>query len=348
MCVSNFADIAWHLFHQSLNSETKTSKITLTTNNTLNILNLIRWKNLAMIALVQLLIKYALLEPFQADIMFNWFGIALLITATLCLAAAGNIINDIYDVETDTVNRPNNVIIGKTVSEKTAYNLFIVFNVIGMLIGFYLSHLVGKSGFFAIFVVVSALLYLYASYLKQTLLVGNLVISILVAMSILIVGIFELLPATTPQNQPTQVFFFKILLDYALFAFIINLIREIAKDMEDIDGDYKVGMNTLPIAVGRERASKVLFVLTLLPLFGVSYYVINHMYKQPVSVGYFLLFVIAPLLYVTIKAFSASSKKEFRHISDILKLVMLFGMLSLFLYTALFTDFIQETLWDLF
>ncbi len=285
-----------------------------------------------MIALVQLLVKYALLEPFDADIMFNWFGIALLIVSTLCLAAAGNIINDIYDVDTDLVNRPNKVIVGKKVSEKTSYNLFFAFNIIGILIGFYLSNLVDRSGFFALYVIISALLYVYASYLKQTLLIGNIVVSILVAMSILIVGLFELLPAITPQNQPTQLFFFKILLDYALFAFVINLIREIAKDLEDIDGDYKAGMNTLPIAIGRERASKVLFGLTLVPLFGVVYYVMTYLYKQPIAVGYFLLWVVAPLLYVTIKSFSAGSKKEFHHISNILKLVMLFGMLSLLLY----------------
>lgn len=285
-----------------------------------------------MIAMAQLLIKYGLLEPFNADIMFNWFGIMLLIMATLCLAAAGNIINDIHDVDTDLVNKPNTILIGKKISEKKAYSLFITFNVIGILIGFYLSHLVGRSGFFALFVIISALLYVYATYLKQTLLIGNIVISVLVAMSILIVGLFELLPAITPQNQSNQLFFFKILMDYALFAFSINLIREIAKDLEDIDGDYKAGMNTLAIAIGRERASKVLFVLTFLPLLGVVYYVMSYMYKQPISVGYFLLFVIAPLIYITIKSFTAKTKKDFHHISNILKLVMLFGMFSLLLY----------------
>jgi 4-hydroxybenzoate polyprenyltransferase len=285
-----------------------------------------------MIALVQLLIKYALLEPFNANIMFNWFGITLLILSTLCIAAAGNIINDIYDVETDLVNRPNKVIVGKKITEKTAYNLFIMFNVVGIIIGFYLSHLIGRSEFFALFVIISALLYVYATYLKQTLLIGNIVVSILVAMSILIVGLFELLPAITPQNQPTQLFFFKILLDYAWFAFMINLVREIAKDMEDVDGDYKAGMNTLPIAIGRDRASKVLFALMLLPLFSVVYYMINYMYKQPYAVGYFLLLVIAPLLFTTIKSFTAKTKKDYQHISTILKFVMFFGMLSLLLY----------------
>ncbi len=285
-----------------------------------------------MIALVQLLIKYALFEPFGIDIMLNEFGFSLLILSTLCIAAAGNIINDICDVETDLVNKPHKVIVGIRVSEKTAYNLFITFNVIGVGIGFYLSHLVGKSGFFALFVIISVLLYIYATYLKQTLIIGNIIISALVSLSIIIVGIFDLLPAITAQNQETQLTIFKILLDYASFAFIINFIREIAKDMEDIDGDYKAGMNTLPIAIGRNRASKVLFVLSIIPLATVLYYVLTYLYKQQLAVGYFLVFIIAPLLYVTIKTFSAKTKKEYHHISNILKLIMLFGMLSLLLY----------------
>jgi len=291
-----------------------------------------------MIAVVQLLIKYCLLNPFQADIMLNWFGITLLILSTVSLAAAGYIINDIHDLETDTVNKPHRIIIGKSISEKTANNLFIAFNVIGILIGFYLSHLVGKSQFFMLFVLISGLLYVYATYLKQTLLIGNIVISMLVAMSIIIVGLFELLPAITPQNQPTQLFFFNILLDYALFAFMINLIREIAKDLEDIDGDHKAGMNTLPIAIGRDRATIVLFALTILALLSVGYYVFQYMYKQPIAIGYFSMFVILPLVYVSIKSYTAKTKKQFHHISNMLKLVMLFGMLSLLLYVFILKE----------
>lgn len=295
-------------------------------------LNIIRWKNLAMIALVQCLIKYGLFEPFGISTSLTPFNFFLLIMATLCIAAAGNIINDIYDVETDFINKPEKIIVGKTISEKTAYNLFISLNVIGVGIGFYLSHAIGKSELFALFVIISALLYVYASYLKQTFLIGNIVISILVALSILIVGIFELIPAMTIQNQGIQLVFFKILLDYAIFAFLINFIREISKDIADIDGDYKSGMNTLPIVFGRERTSKILFILSFIPLGAVIYYVINNLYTKPVAVIYFLVFIIAPLIYLLILIFNAKTKKDFITISNILKLVMLFGILSILLY----------------
>lgn len=298
----------------------------------LNFLNLIRWKNLLMIALAQLLVKYAFLESFGLATSLNGLGITLLILATICIAAAGNIINDIYDVETDFLNKPDKLIIGESISEKTAYNLFIAFNSIGVGIGFYVSHLVGKSAFFSIFVITSSLLYVYATYLKRLPLIGNIVISFLVGLSILIVGVFELLPALTLENRAIQFTFFKIILDYSIFAFLLNLIREIAKDLEDIDGDYKAGMNTLPIAIGRDRTTKFLFVLSLMPLFSIIYYILNSLYKNSFAVGYFIFLVLGPLILVSIKLYSAKSKKDYHFISNILKITMLFGVLSLLTY----------------
>ncbi len=285
-----------------------------------------------MIAFVQLLLKYALFEPFNVDITLNWFGFTLLILATISIAAAGNIINDIYDIDADTINKPNNVIVGKSISEKAAFNWFVAFNIIGVAIGFYLSNLVGRSGFSIVFVGISILLYLYASSLKQMLIIKNLIVSVLVAMSLVIVALFDLLPAVTPQNQQTQLTIFRIVLDYALFAFGINLVREIVKDLQDIDGDHKAGLNTLPIAIGKERATKLAFTLLVFFTFGVVYYVITYLYKQQIAVGYFLVLVIAPLIYTCIKLFTAETKAQYNHVSIILKITMLLGMLSLLIY----------------
>ena len=270
--------------------------------------------------------------------MLNGFGFALLVIATLCIAAAGYVINDIYDIEADLINKPEKVLIGKTVSEKQAYNLFIGLNLVGVGIGFYLSNLIGRSGFFAVFVVISALLYLYSSYLKQLLLVGNIVISGLVSMSILIVGLFELVPAITPENQDTQLTFFRILVDYAAFAFLINFVRELAKDLEDVEGDHKAGRNSLPIAIGRDRATKVLFALSILPILATIYYVVTYLFRHQMAIIYFLALVVGPLIYVCIKSFMAKTKKDYHHISTVLKWVMFTGMLSLLLYQYILKD----------
>ncbi|WP_152611508.1 geranylgeranylglycerol-phosphate geranylgeranyltransferase [Psychroserpens damuponensis] len=298
----------------------------------MHILNLIRWKNLALIIIAQVLIKYALLEPFDVLTTLNIYGFALLVFITLCIAAAGNIINDIYDIDTDNINKPSKVIIGKHVSENTAYNLFFALNIIGVILGLYLSHTVDKSSFFSIFVIISVALYVYASYLKGTVLFGNILISFLVAMSIIIVGVFDLLPAMIPQNKEAQLTFLDLIFDYAIFAFMINLVRELIKDIQDVDGDYKAGMSTLPIVIGRERANKIAFVISMIPIGAVTYFIVTYWYKHPVAIGYFLLFVIAPLIYATIKIFAASNNFHYKHISLVYKLIMFFGILSLLLY----------------
>jgi 4-hydroxybenzoate polyprenyltransferase len=302
----------------------------------MHFLNLIRWKNLVLIALVQYLIKYALIDPFQdsygVQTTLKPLGFLFLVFATLCIAAAGYIINDIQDVEADKINKANRVIIGTHISEKLATTLFILFNVIGVALGYALSSSVGQTSFFAIFIIVSGILYIYSTYLKSILLVGNIVISLIVALSIILVGVFDLSPVITDSNRGVQIFFFKLILDYALFAFMINLLRELVKNIEDVDGDYKIGVQSLPIVLGRERANKIVFILSIIPVLCIVFYVINNLFKQLEAVGYFLIFVIAPLIYVTIKLYTAESKKEYHHISTVLKFVMLTGMLSLLLY----------------
>lgn len=299
---------------------------------TLNYLNLIRYQNLLFIALVQIFLKYGLFLPFGADTILSTFGYVLLVIATLCIAAAGNIINDIYDVEIDKINKPNKVLIGKKISEKNANRLFIILNVIAVAIGFYLSNSIGKPGFAALFIVFSALLYLYASYLKGMLLIGNILISALVSMSLIIVAMFDLLPAITAENQSAQSAIFKIVLHYSLFAFSINLIREIVKDLQDINGDKKGGMNTLAIAIGRKRTVMIVFLLGVFITLGVVYYMYQNLYNEQILLLYFLFAIVAPLLYFCIKSYSAETTKEFVFLSKLLKVIMFLGICSIPLF----------------
>lgn len=256
----------------------------------------------------------------------------MLVIATLCIAAAGNIINDIYDVEIDKINKPTKVLIGKKVSESNANPLYIILNVVGVAIGFYLSNSIGKSGFSALFVVFSALLYLYASYLKGMFLVGNLLVSGLVAMSLIIVPLFDLLPAITLENQAVQSAVFKIVLYYALFAFSINFIREIVKDLQDINGDKKGGMNTLAIALGRKRTMKIVFTLAVIMILGIVIYMYEFLYNQQILMLYFLFAIVAPLLYFCVKAWDAETPKQYKLLSMLLKIIMFLGICSIPLY----------------
>lgn len=298
----------------------------------LSALKLIRYQNLLFIIATQVLIKYALFDSFGITITLSDFGFFLLCLSTVSIAAAGNIINDLYDLETDRINKPGKIILGEIISEKSAYSAYIILTIIGVGIGFYLSNLIGRPGFTAIFIVISALLYLYATYLKDILLVGNIIISCLVAMVIILLGLFDLLPAITPENQLTQSIIFSILLDYALFAFLINLLREMVKDQEDVDGDYNSGRNTLAIVLGKERANKVIFAVGMIPLILIIFYTYDYLYENLNAVLYALLLIVAPLLYFLINIISAKSKKQFSHLSRLLKVIMFLGLLSIGLY----------------
>ncbi len=295
-------------------------------------LKLIRFNNLVMIFFTQFLVKYFLFEPFGIDVTLDWFGFTLLAISMMALAAAGNIINDIHDKATDTINKPHRQLIGKEISESVAYNWFIGLNILGVGIGFYLANLVGRPSFVALFILPSGFLYLYATQLKRTILVGNLVVSIMVAMIIIMIGIFDLLPAITPENRLTQKVIFLILVDYAIFAFLVNFLREIVKDQEDINGDYKAQMQTLPVVLGRNRTNKIVFVLTLLPLAAVVYYIYSYLYENLWAVLYVLLLILGPLLYFWVKIYSAKSKADYRHLSLLLKIVLATGLLSIGLY----------------
>jgi 4-hydroxybenzoate polyprenyltransferase len=167
--------------------------------------------------------------------------------------------------------------------------------------------------------------------LKQTLLIGNLIVALLLSFSVVIIGIYDLYPATYEGNQKQMAVLFSILLDYAIFAFMINFLREIVKDLEDVNGDYNQGMNTLPIVLGVERTARCVFALSFTPLLTLLYYTneyfaANNLYLTTI---YSLLCVVGPLLYFTIKSWSAKTQKDFRHLSKVLKFVLLFGIISI-------------------
>ncbi|MGB7786504.1 MAG: geranylgeranylglycerol-phosphate geranylgeranyltransferase [Salinimicrobium sp.] len=295
-------------------------------------LKLIRYPNLLMIVLTQALVKYSLFKPFGIATTLGDLQFWLLVISMVALASAGNIINDLYDDAADKINKPHKKIIGKHISEKAAFNLYILLNIIGVGIGFYLSNYVGKPSFVALFILPSAFLYFYASQIKGTVLVGNLVVSIMVAMIIVMVGIFDLVPSITPQNVVTQKVIFSILVDYGIFAFFLNFLREMVKDQEDITGDYNAGYRTLPVLLGRKRSNKIIFLVALLPLAGVVYYIYNYLSHNQPALYYALLLIMAPLLYFLVKIAGAKSKEDYRHLSLLLKLVLAAGLLSVGLY----------------
>jgi len=297
-------------------------------------LKLIRFQNLLLLAFMQIIFRYGFLNLQNITLALSDLQFGILVLSTVLIAAGGYIINNIFDTGTDHINNKK-VIVGGAISESMAYNLYIGCTILGVAGGFYLSNAIEKPGFALLFIIISGTLYLYATSLKQSLLIGNFVVSILTSVSVIIIGLFDLFPIITPESRVHLGILFKILIDYAIFAFLINFIREIIKDLQDVKGDYNMGMNTLPIALGIERTCKILVVTTALIAVYFVYYIYiyyfsNHLY---ISTVYSLLTVIAPLIFCCIKLTEAKTSTDFKTLSTLLKIILFFGIVSVFVNT---------------
>ncbi len=299
---------------------------------------LIRFQNLLMIAGCQCILKMFVIEPMLPDSALNYAEFGLLILATLCIAGAGYIINDIEDVKADEINKPERAIVGIKIKERYAFMAYLILNVLGVVLGLFIANLVGNKSLAILFVVFSGLLYLYATQLKGVLIIGNLLVSLLVALSLIIVGVCDVSPVQQLDNLSQTLRIFKIIYAYALFAFLVNFVREIVKDIEDVEGDHVAGLQSLPIVLGRQRAVRVsaaLAILTSLVVFGFVY---TFVYEEPLAVVYALVAVIGPLWLFSFKAWQADVVKEMSSLSTMLKFIMLSGMLSIVVFYYLFKN----------
>jgi 4-hydroxybenzoate polyprenyltransferase len=178
-------------------------------------------------------------------------------------------------------------------------------------------------------------LYFYASSLKQIAVLGNIVVAGLLAFSVIIIGIFDIVPNTFDINRAQMGLAFSILFDYAKFAFIINFVREIIKDIEDINGDNSQGIRTLPIIIGTKKTAIIAFILLLIPTLYLFYYINDNLFANNLyySIFYLLIFVIAPIIFCLIKIVNSKEKSDFHFISQLLKWVIFFGILSVAVIT---------------
>jgi 4-hydroxybenzoate polyprenyltransferase len=298
-------------------------------------LKLIRYQNLLLLALMQLVFRFGYLELIKIPLSLFYWQYSLLVLATVLIAAGGYVINDIFDQETDEVNKPEKAIIGKHISESKAYTIYASLTITGVACGFVLANSVSHPNFAVLFVLIATLLYFYASSLKQIAVVGNILVATLLAFSVIIIGIFDIVPNTFDINRAQMGLAFSILFDYAKFAFIINLVREIIKDIEDINGDNSQGIRTLPIIIGSKKTAIIAFVLLLIPTLYLFYYINDNLFANNLyySIFYLLALVIAPMIFCLIKIVNAKEKSDFHFISQLLKWIIFFGILSVAVIT---------------
>ncbi|HIE16360.1 MAG TPA: hypothetical protein EYP69_05500, partial [Bacteroidales bacterium] len=198
---------------------------------------------------------------------------------------------------------------------------------------------IGDWNFGFIFIFISGLLWFYSSSYKGIPLLGNLIVSVMVALVPLLVVAFEMILFS--QNYKTDLSLGKInympvfyfVLGFSVFAFGINFIREIVKDIEDIPGDKTAWKKTFPVVVGIKPSKYLVLFLTILLIGGLGY-VYWFFLKNRMTLIYLLLFLIFPLLLLSYKLWVSNEKKDFHLVQTGLKILLLTGLLYAFVICA--------------
>ncbi|WP_299052555.1 geranylgeranylglycerol-phosphate geranylgeranyltransferase [uncultured Polaribacter sp.] len=299
----------------------------------ISFLKLIRYKNLLMVLLTMVLTKYALINSFISVAHLTHLEFFILTFSILLITASGYIINDIFDIETDKINKPDKVFITVSISKKKAYFFYYLFNFIGLFLAIILSFYKEMPFYSFIFIGTIVGLYYYSKILKKIPLVGNLLISSFISLVIFIVYWYHFLsaPMLISGHSMLHTNLYNVIFYYALFAFITTLIREIIKDIEDVNGDLKITANTLPIFIGKKRAAKVAFFFSCFLLLFLTL-IIKEVKKSTFFLTYSSIFIIVPLVYFMYLLLIAKTKKEYATVSKLLKTIMFFGILSMLLF----------------
>jgi 4-hydroxybenzoate polyprenyltransferase len=164
--------------------------------------------------------------------------------------------------------------------------------------------------------------------LKRKFLIGNIIISFIVFLSIFIIVIFDIVPATNPYNKITQLQVTKLVLYISGFAFFLTLLREIIKDFEDRLGDQQINSKTLPIVLGESNSKKIIVILGTFSIVAIDYFAFSLYFGNMYAAIYIALFVGLPLLYFLLKVKKAKTKNDYHRLSTLLKIIMLLGVLS--------------------
>lgn len=308
-----------------------------------NILQLVRWSNLFFLgALIYVMEKWVVV-PILDDVAFGeqlpWYILLLIAAATILIAAGGYVINDYFDIKIDRINRPDQLIVTQYISKENAMRLSIGLSGVGMVCGLVAAWLLRSSTIAILFAIIPGLLWFYSSSYKRLLIIGNVTIALLSALTPMMVALANvaqlqlkystILPYTTLEHD-----IYAWVGGFSLFAFLLTWIREIVKDLQDQMGDRELECHSMPIVWGNIVTKIVvtaLIVLTtvLIGWFWYSLLPFGHSW-QSFSTRYIVLAIIIPLWGALWLLWAAKIPSDYRTCQQVLKLTMFLGMLYSF------------------
>jgi 4-hydroxybenzoate polyprenyltransferase len=301
---------------------------------------LIRFKNLIFIALTQLFFygfvvrpaydKLLNTDPILTHNLFHW-----MLVASVLIAGAGYIINDYFDLNIDKINKPSRLIVDRIISRRWAMMLHFVLSIAGLVITAYVSIKINNFLLILMNGIAVVLLWVYSTTFKKKLLSGNVIISLLTAWVIFMLFFCEVNlneNGFLPDSNQALITIYKLAIVYGGFAFIVSLVREVIKDIEDEMGDRKYGCRTMPISWG-VNATKVFVAVWLIVLFGALIAIMFYaMFNKWYLISVFILLLLMLISHIFLKLKQAKSISDYTRLSKEVKLLMLFGIFSMVLF----------------
>ncbi|MBN1414688.1 MAG: geranylgeranylglycerol-phosphate geranylgeranyltransferase [Bacteroidales bacterium] len=297
---------------------------------------LIRLPNLLIIILTQSLIRWSLMSPLLEakglSLQMSNSLFFLMMLATIMVTAGGYVINDYFDRKIDTINEPDDVIVGRSISLRHTMMIHLVLSTLGVILGFYIAYKIHFIYLGILFLLGSGILWFYSTTYKRQVFIGNLIIAIMTGMIPMLVLLFEL--PLLYSHLSKVLIEANLSLSYVViwvggfsgFAFILTLAREIIKDAEDIKGDTSYGRRTLPAVVGFGISKAI--VITLFALTSITLFLIYLLYlPDRFTLVYIILLLILPLMAAIVLMLKASTDKAFHRISILTKCIMIAGLL---------------------
>ncbi len=315
-----------------------------------NIFKIIRWKNLIIISLSQIFIKFFFIDFFvQKDQLLDENFVILLIV-TILIAASGYIVNDIYDYKLDQINKPEKVVLGKFLKSRDAIIIYMLFNSLAIALSIFLCIKINQEIYILIFLLIIYCLWLYSKKLKKYKIIGNILIAFFISLSILNVPVFSCKNILSDD----RFFVFLIISIFSVLAFLVNLKREIIKDIEDIEGDKMHKVRSLPTTFGTKKAKLVTIIIGIILMFAISYIITfqililksdlfldigGNQFSDPQIWGanyistIYMVIILIIFFYVELLILNATSKTNFTKVSKLLKVLMFLSLLIIPIFT---------------
>ncbi len=303
-------------------------------------LQLLRVGNLTFVAILLYVMEKWVATPLlqleQFGELMPWWVLTLLIVSVVGIAAGGYVINDYFDVKIDRINRPDNLVVTRIISRDTAMHLFYGLTAVGVIAGTVVAWWAHSWTLLFTYVVIPGLLWFYSASYKRMFLVGNLVVAFASAIVPLLVAIANAdylhhLYQNALAYSPIVGELYVWTGGFAAFAFLLTWVREIVKDIEDIEGDREMECRTLPIVWG-DKVAKIIATVLLVVIATLIVYILfavlpfSHEWKS-LPTRYVVFGLIVPILCSIVLLWAANNRTEYHRVQTIIKFAMFMGML---------------------